>query len=299
MLHFDRALFVYNRSAGDTDIEQKLSETVPIFTQAVDELILLNTKSVEELQQACVHYSDKVDLLIILGGDGTVHTCINSIAPLPTRPVIALLPGGTSNDFSRSLGIPQSLQEAANALINGSIIETDVGNMNGRYFMNFWGIGLVTATSQNVKDNEKKNLGSISYLLSTLRTLNQVEPFPYKIRMGNHNLEGEAILLFVLNGRFIGTTELPITALSPFDGKLDVLIVSNYSLSAFLELFKLKNSEVDNDQLIELEYFQADELEITQPIKKDIDMDGEIYENTIQRLSILPGHFRMIHVNSL
>lgn len=298
MLYFNRALFVYNRSAGDTNIEKKLAETIPVFTQAVDELILLNTKSEEELQKACIHYSDKVELLIILGGDGTVHTCLNSIAPLPVRPVVAILPGGTSNDFSRTLGLPQSLRDAAETLIKGTIYDTDIGRMGDQYFMNFWGIGLVTETSENMNADQKDKFGSISYLLSTLRTMNQAEPFSYRVRIDGEFIEGKAILLFVLNGRFIGTTELPISTLSPLDGKLDVLLVRDSNFSSLRELFKLQNPATENEQLNNLVYFQTDEIEIVQPINKKIDMDGEIYENPIQQISILPGHIRMIYASN-
>lgn len=298
MLHFKRALFVYNCSAGEENTEKKLSETLHVFAQATDELIVLNTTSKEELQQACVKYSDQVDLLIILGGDGTVHTCINSIAPLPVRPIIAILPGGTSNDFSRTLGISQNLNEAATSLLNGSIIDTDIGKVGDHYFMNFWGIGLVTETSENVKSEEKKRFGSISYVLSTLRTLNQTEPFHYKVQSTDTVLEGEAILLFVLNGRFIGTTELPIAPLSPFDGKLDVLIVHESNFSAFRELFALQNPAVENEQLTKLEYIQVENLEVVEPMGNKVDMDGEIYEDTAQTITILPGHIQMIHVNT-
>lgn len=299
MLHFNRALFVYNQTAGEDDTHLKLEKTLHIVAQAVDELIVLNTTSEEQLQQACVKYSDQVDLLIILGGDGTVHTCLNSIAPLAIRPVIAILPGGTSNDFSRTLGIPQSLNEAATSILNGSIIDTDIGKVGEHYFMNFWGIGLVTETSENIKSEEKKRLGSISYVLSTLRTLNRTEPFHYKIQTTDMELEGEAILLFVLNGRYIGTTQLPITSLSPLDGKLDVLIVRDSNLAAFRELFALQNPAVENEQLNELEYIQVTALEIMQPIGNKVDMDGEIYEETAQQITVLPGHLRMIHVNAL
>lgn len=299
MLHFNRALFVYNQTAGEDDTHLKLEKTLHIFAQAVDELIVLNTTSEEQLQQACVKYSDQVDLLIILGGDGTVHTCLNSIAPLAIRPVIAILPGGTSNDFSRTLGIPQSLNEAATSILNGSIIDTDIGKVGEHYFMNFWGIGLVTETSENIKSEEKKRLGSISYVLSTLRTLNRTEPFHYKIQTTDMELEGEAILLFVLNGRYIGTTQLPITSLSPLDGKLDVLIVRDSNLAAFRELFALQNPAVENEQLNELEYIQATALEIIQPTGTKVDMDGEIYEETAQQITVLLGHLKMIHVNAL
>lgn len=297
MLKFDKALFVYNSHAGDEDTEKKLAQTVPILHRAVKELILLHTETEQELQQACAKYSSQVDLLIILGGDGTVHSCINSIAPLQKRPVIGILPGGTSNDFSRTLGIPQSLPEAAESLITGSIIDADVGKTDGKYFMNFWGIGLVTETSQNVNSGQKKYLGAVSYFLSTLRTLGQTEPFMYKLKVGKELIEGEAVLLLVLNGRFIGTVELPISDTSPFDGQLDVLIINNTNLATFRELLSLQKPEIDSVDLQDVEHFRTDELEILQPVRKAIDMDGEIATDRISKITVLPSHLSMIRAN--
>ena len=193
MLHFKRALFVYNSTAGEEDTGQKLADTLHVLAQAADELIVLDTASEEELRQACFHYGEQVDLLVVMGGDGTVHTCINAIAPLAKRPVIGILPGGTSNDFSRSLGMPQKLNEAAIALLNGDIVDTDVGKAGMRYFINFWGIGLAAETSENIDSEQKKRFGSFSYVLSTLRTLNKTTPFPYTLQAGDQELTGEAV----------------------------------------------------------------------------------------------------------
>jgi diacylglycerol kinase family enzyme len=47
----------------------------------------------------------EVDVLMVFGGDGTVHEVANGL-PVPDGPVIALLPGGTGNDLARAIGIP-------------------------------------------------------------------------------------------------------------------------------------------------------------------------------------------------
>lgn len=172
MPRFSKALLLYNGNAGKGDIEQKLRDTLPILSQGIKELIVLQTASIEEVTEACKTYSDQIDLLIILGGDGTLHCCINALAPLPNRPVVAVLPGGTSNDFSRMLQLPQNLASAAEAIVDGTVVDVDVAQSDDTYFLNFWGIGMVAETSKNIDEQQKKSLGVLSYFMSTLKRNN-------------------------------------------------------------------------------------------------------------------------------
>ena len=109
MPRYNKGLFLFNGNAGKEEIEPQLNQTLPIIAQSVKELNVIQTESVAELKRVCKEYGPTVDLLVILGGDGTVHECINSLAELDQRPVIGILPGGTCNDFSRMLEIPQNL----------------------------------------------------------------------------------------------------------------------------------------------------------------------------------------------
>ncbi len=74
-----------------------------------------------EIAQAAA--ADEVDLVIVHGGDGTVHGVVNGLfgrpGPLPSGhlPAVAVVPGGSANVFARSLGIPPDPIEATNQLI--------------------------------------------------------------------------------------------------------------------------------------------------------------------------------------
>ncbi|MGJ9459419.1 YegS/Rv2252/BmrU family lipid kinase [Oceanobacillus sp. CF4.6] len=299
MPKYKRALFLYHIHAGKNNIEQKLSQTLPILSKNIKELIVLQTKTVEETENACKLYGEDIDLLIILGGDGTLHTCLNSIAPLAKRPVMAILPGGTSNDFSRMLQIPQNLQAAAEMIIQGEPTYIDVGKSNQRYFLNFWGIGLVTDTSQNMNENEKKSLGALSYLMSAIRTVNNAESFTYKLWSDEDKYEGEAVLIAILNGKYIGTREIPISTISPTDGLLDVLIVKSSNLSSFRELLRMDRENTNKEEMEQLTHFQTDQLSISTMETKDIDMDGEILSSTPAEITVLQNHIKMIQAPSV
>ncbi|WP_025785843.1 diacylglycerol kinase family protein [Sporosarcina sp. D27] len=290
---FNKALLIYNEHAGNDDVEAKLAAVMPVLGKAVKELTVVRPESSDETRRICETSSD-MELVIILGGDGTVHQCIDAISKLDVRPLLAILPGGTSNDFTRTLGIPQNLRDAVEALLTGEIRSIDVGREGSQHFINFWGIGLVTETSKNVDDGQKKSFGPLSYMASTIRTMREAESFPYHIVSDGIDIEGVAIAIFVLNGSSLATTPIPIGAISPSDSKLDVLVVKNSNLTTLLELMSLRKPEADTSQLNMLEYMQVNELQIDAPSQRRVDMDGELYDFQSGCIQLLPGHLRML-----
>ncbi|ASN07106.1 diacylglycerol/lipid kinase family protein [Virgibacillus necropolis] len=293
-MKYETGLFLYNSNAGNDDLEQKLEQTLPSITKAIKKLTIIQTETINEVKRICADYADHVDIIVILGGDGTIHECINSIAPLEKKPIIGVLPGGTCNDFSRMLGTSQNLKQAAEGIARGEIVDIDLGKTGERYFLNFWGIGFVSEASLNVDPDQKRSFGVLSYYMSTLRTVNQAESFSYKIKTDVETYDGEAVLILVLNGRFMGTKELPITTADPSDGKMDVLIIKTSNLASFREFLSMNKPTTDPDELSELIHFQAESLEIETDRAKEVDMDGEINGATPASITILPKYIRMV-----
>jgi diacylglycerol kinase family enzyme len=75
-------------------------------------------------------------LVVVGGGDGTVSGVAGLLADLPTgqRPVLAVLPLGTANDFARTLDLPADLAGAAGALATGKVVDVDLGRAGGAPF---------------------------------------------------------------------------------------------------------------------------------------------------------------------
>ncbi|SDM87436.1 lipid kinase, YegS/Rv2252/BmrU family [Sediminibacillus halophilus] len=295
MNRFESGLFLYNGNKKE-EAGQNLQQVLPVLAKAISSLHVIQTTSLEELHETCKEYASEVDVIIILGGDGTIHECINAIAGLEKRPAVAVLPGGTCNDFSRMLGMPQNMRQAAEAIVNGQTRAVDIGQSDSRYFLNFWGIGLVTETSINIDKEQKRRLGVLSYFLSALRTINQADSFGYRIKADGEEIEGEAVLIVVLNGKYIGTQEIPVWTITPQDGKLDVLIVKNSSLAMFRELMMMNQEDVDTEALTELSHLQVSqaEIEVKGQEERQIDMDGEIVDNVPASIRVLPAHVNMI-----
>jgi diacylglycerol kinase family enzyme len=94
-----------------------------------------------------------MDLVVVLGGDGTLNEAANGLAE--TETALAVLPGGSTNVFARTLGLPDDAVEATGVLLH--TIEHDrphrvgLGSVNGRYFLFHAGLGFDAAVVAEVE----------------------------------------------------------------------------------------------------------------------------------------------------
>ena len=95
-------------------------------------------------------------LIVAGGGDGTVSTV--AAALVDTGIVFGVLPLGTLNHFAKDLGIPLDLVDAVGVLARGQAAPVDVGEVNGRIFVNNSGLGLYPDIVR-VRERQQKRLG--------------------------------------------------------------------------------------------------------------------------------------------
>lgn len=97
--------------------------------------------------------ADGTDLVVALGGDGTLNETANGIAGSGTA--LAALPGGSTNVFARTIGLPDDPVEATGALLDAlarnSIERVGLGSVNGRYFLFNVGMGFDAAIVDQVE----------------------------------------------------------------------------------------------------------------------------------------------------
>ena len=96
---------------------------------------------------------DGVDVVVVLGGDGTLNEVANGLAGSDTA--LAPLPGGSTNVFARTIGLPNDPIEATGVLLDGlahgRIERVGLGTANGRYFLFHVGLGLDAAVVHQVE----------------------------------------------------------------------------------------------------------------------------------------------------
>lgn len=132
---------ILNRSAGgmrDGGLEAQISELFrangvdATFLQAGDGVDLHRLLAGDEIG------SDAI--VVAGGGDGTISAVAAEL--VGTGKTLGVLPLGTLNHFAKDLGIPLDLEGAVRTVVAGRVSEIDVGDVNGRVFVNNSGLGL-------------------------------------------------------------------------------------------------------------------------------------------------------------
>lgn len=291
---YHRVLLVYNRSAGQQETLQQLAAVIPILAEGIKELVLFQTSAPGEGEAVCREQGEAYELILVMGGDGSVHECVNGIAALEQPPLIGILPVGTCNDFARSMNLPVELTLAAQALMKGQVRALDIGMAHDRVFTNFFGVGLITATSENINPDLKGALGRLSYFISMLQTVRSAEPFSYRMEYDGHFSEGEAIMIYISNGRYLGTRPLPFTFDSLTDGLLDVLIIREAGLPLLKELLSRKVEGEWKPANESISYVRVASINLITDEPMKADTDGEIYMETPAAVSVKPRRLRFL-----
>ena len=162
------------------------------------------THATELARQAAL---EGYDLVVAMGGDGTVHEVINGLMQVPAekRPVLGVVPLGSGNDFAHAIGIPPQADHALSQALEGKPSPVDIIRMtdeNGRveYIDNTVGIGfdaVVTIRSHKLPIVR----GFLMYLTAVIQTiLLNHDPALMKIESDGEQWQEEALMLTLCNG---------------------------------------------------------------------------------------------------
>lgn len=199
----NKLLIISNPSSGEqtgadfgeqiqTIFKNKGYQTSIYLTKGKDNF----TKIVEEGMEA------GVDTVAVLGGDGTVSEFVNGVAPLKNRPKILLVPVGTTNNFARSLGSELNPTRLLEQIVNDelSVKQSDVGQVNQRYFVSSVAIGVVPSVGWKTDDELKARFGSFAYVLEALKVMSEEaqESFDVDIQIETERLEEKEVFLLVI-----------------------------------------------------------------------------------------------------
>ena len=167
-----------------------------------------------------------LDTVIVIGGDGTVNEVVNGLLASGEGhvPCLGIIPSGSSNDFSKSLGIPQRLEEACRVIVEGRIAEVDIGRAGSHYFCSASCLGYFAEVAARSLEM-KRWRGSLHYVIPAMGVIREMtEGWEMTVKADGRMFQGVYAVLLVGNAaRFGGLTMLP--GARPDDGLLDCLLV--------------------------------------------------------------------------
>ena len=147
---------IMNRESGADDKAALTTEIETAFTAHgwQVEFVLAGRHDLRSRTQQTV--AQAPGAIVVAGGDGTVNTvaaaCVEAKRPL------GLVPAGTFNYVSRNLGVPTEVSQAVSVIVNGWVRQVDIGEINGRIFLNNAGIGLYAQMLER-REQDKRRFG--------------------------------------------------------------------------------------------------------------------------------------------
>ena len=271
-----RARIIYNPTSGRELFRKHLPEVLEKMEQAGYETSChATTCEGDAIQAAKVAVERNFDLVIAVGGDGTLNEVISGISKFEKRPKVGLIPMGTTNDFARAVHIPRDINKAVDIILKGDSIPVDIGLMNDdRYFINIAGGGRITELTYEVPSKLKTVLGQMAYYLKGIEMLPSIRSSRVKIEYDGQIFDDSAMMFLIGLTNSVGGFEKLAPDASINDGKFTLLILKELNMAEFIRVasLALRGEHLSDPHVI---YAKASKITVTTEERVLLNLDGE------------------------
>jgi diacylglycerol kinase family enzyme len=205
---------IVNLSSGTAEDRKTLEKISDAFRSAGAEAKIEHAASGEEILELARRAAiGESDLVVAGGGDGTLSTVASALVGGPKA--LGVLPLGTLNHFAKDLGIPLDLAGAAVNAVTGRVAMVDVGEVNGKTFLNNSSLGLYPRIVKHREEQQEKlGWGKWPALLwATAHALHRHHPLELALTIDGQEIRRKTPFVFVGNNAYdmegfdIGTRE--------------------------------------------------------------------------------------------
>nr|WP_229414260.1 diacylglycerol kinase family protein [Massilia arenosa] len=268
---------IVNGSAGqghDDEVKRKLLD---LFTRhGLQAEVTLAGSGEEMIATARRAREEGTDAVVAGGGDGTINAVASQLAG--TRIPFGVLPLGTLNHFAKDLGIPLDLEQAVRTVAEGRLKAVDVGEVNGRIFLNNSSLGLYPDIVRD-REMQQRRLGRGKWVAAAWATVAALRRYPFlAVRVKTEQTEKVRMTPFV----FIGNNEYSMEGLSIGmrntldDGQLSLYIAQRPGRLGLLR-FALRALFGRLAQARDFDVLLVENMEIeTQHARLRVATDGEV-----------------------
>lgn len=284
-----RSLLLVNRHArrGKDTLSDALNQLKSLGFELFEE----STEKPQQISDIIRRYRDRVDMVIVGGGDGTLNAATAGL--VETQLPLGILPLGTANDLARTLGIPNSLTEACNIIANGEVKRIDIGGVNDKYFFNVASMGLTVQITRNLSKEAKRRWGVLAYAATAMQVISRSRPFNAQITINGASVVVKTAQIAVGNGRFYGGGMVVAEDATINDARLDL-----YSLEYkhWWQVVGLLPGMWQGTQgkSSAVRALQGQEIEVNTKTPRPISADGEIITYTPAKFRVIPQSLSVI-----
>ena len=234
-----------------------------------------------------VNFNDFTDVWIV-GGDGTLNYFFNKYSGI--RLPLVVFKGGTGNDVHSLLYKSKTFEEQLETALTAVPKFIDAGKCNDKYFINGVGIGFEGAVAKRLTDKKKTKPGKAAFMGAILKKVFFYSSKKYKVFGDGFSVEGQHLLISVMNGHRAGGGFHIAPSSAIDDGLLDIIMVDK--LHPFLRLRWLPVIERGKHlSLSFIKYFRTRKIIITSELPMDAHLDGEYYSGKRLEIEILQSKY--------
>ena len=242
-----------------------------------------------------------VELIISVGGDGTINEIINGIMQSKNHPALGIIPLGWANDFIKSVNIPSNAIKACKIILKGNTRKIDLGLINDQiYFANICGIGFdaeITHLANQMKNRypDWHFLGTYVYVFATIKKL--LAPFSYhpvKVKINQEEIKTKILFIAIGNGRIYGGKfKITPNALVD-DGLLDICLVKDLGRLKYLSIIP-EAIKGTHEKVKGVHFYKTKEIIIQSEKPMMAQVSGEeIKEQKQFNITVLPKSLKLI-----
>ena len=173
-------------------------------------------------------YDGQLSLILCSGGDGTLNHVMSAMMKLKTKPVLAYVPAGSTNDFAKGLGIPSVRSKAINLAVEGKPFTYDIGRMNDRYFNYVAAFGAFSKVSYATDQDLKNVLGYAAYVISAIAELPQNIGYSCHMKIEADGVKEEGDFVFGAVSNSASVAGMPLFAdeeIKQDDGQMELILI--------------------------------------------------------------------------
>ena len=192
-------------------------------------------ESLAQVRRAVADGPDRVDTVVVSGGDGLLHLAVQALAG--TDIALGIIPAGSGNDAARAFGIPLADPiAAAEVVVRDRRLPVDLGRSGDRWFLTVLTSGfdaLVTARGNALRWPR----GGLRYTAAVALELPSFKPLRYTLSLDGQERTLEAMMVAVANTEYFGGGMRIGLGGSHDDGLLDVIVIKPLSRLNLVRFF--------------------------------------------------------------
>lgn len=237
----------------------------------------------------------KYDVIVAVGGDGTVFEIINGLGEDACN-ILGVLPTGSGNDFARTCSLRKDFEQNLNILLTAKHVkyfdmpkvvyscfdESDISHT--RYFVNSLGIGFDALVAYLAKQNVALK-GLRRYLLAVFKALMSYKPVEATVQFDNEVFSGKNLLFAVGNGKTSGGGFYLNPKAEPDDKILNICFAENFGIFKILRFlpFAVAGRHINKSGITNIEFEKAT-FKLNTP--NYLHMEGEVETKNLKELTI-------------